>query len=97
MEYIFNGERHVLNAPVGNAADLENLAGALAFMLLEGVDTETIDRRFRVLHKIGTGLNVSEGVNGCSIAYDSYTSDFSSLRPAIDFMMRRKMRGRSHC
>lgn len=93
VEYIFNGERHVLNAPVGNAADLENLAGALAFMLLEGVDTETIDRRFRVLHKIGTRLNVSEGVNGCSIAYDSYTSDFSSLRPAIDFMMRRKMPG----
>ena len=41
--------------------------------------------------KIGTRLNVSEGVNGCSVIHDSYTSDFSSLRPALDFMRRRKI------
>ena len=91
VTYTYKGVTDTLLAPVSNAADLENTANALAFMLLEGVDRDTIRSRFAVLHKIGTRLNVTEGVNACSIIHDQYTSDFSSLRPAIDFMMRRKM------
>ncbi len=91
VEYTWEGEKHTFKAPVANPADLENTAGALAFMLLKGVSHATIAQRFPLLHKIGTRLNVTEGVNNCSIIHDSYTSDFSSLRPAIDFMMRRKM------
>ena len=74
-------------------SDLENAVNALAFMLAYGVKPETIAERFAALHKIGTRLNVSEGVNGCSIVYDSYTSDFSSLAPALDFMRRRATPG----
>ena len=59
-------------------------------MLVAGIDAETIAERFHNLHKIGTRLNVSEGVNGCSIILDQYTSDFSSLRPALDFIRRRR-------
>ncbi|MDE6028037.1 MAG: alanine racemase, partial [Muribaculaceae bacterium] len=70
--------------------DIENAANALSFMLVAGIDAETIAERFHNLHKIGTRLNVSEGVNGCSIILDQYTSDFSSLRPALDFIRRRR-------
>ena len=95
VEYTYKGARHEILAPVANEADLENTASALAFMILKNIPDETIAERFATLHKIGTRLNVSEGVNGCSIIYDSYTSDFSSLRPAIDFMLRRAMPGQS--
>lgn len=92
--YSFNGEnggeKESFEAPFSSEADLENGANALAFMLTRGVDKETIKERFAALHKIGTRLNVSEGVNGCSIVLDQYTSDFSSLRPALDFIRRRK-------
>ena len=91
LKYTYNGETHSLRAPISNETDVENVAGALAFMLLCGVDHDTISQRFALLHKIGTRLNVSEGVNDCSLILDSYTSDFSSLMPAINFMMRRKM------
>ena len=50
-----------------------------------------IQEAFRNLHPVKTRLNVSDGINGCSVILDSYTSDLSSLLPAIDFMMRRKM------
>lgn len=77
-------------APLSSDSDIENAANALAFMLLSGYDSDIIAERFSRLHKIGTRLNVSEGVNGCSVIHDSYTSDFSSLRPALDFLRRRK-------
>ena len=91
FSWTFKGETHSFEASLKSGADIENAAGALAFMLLEGVSAEVIAERFKSLHKIGTRLNVSEGVNGCSVIFDSYTSDFSSLLPAVNFMMRRKM------
>ncbi len=90
IEYNYKGKTYSLSAPVCNNADLENAAGALAFMISQKVPADIIARRFSTLHKISTRLNVADGVNGCSVILDSYTSDFSSLRPAIDFMMRRK-------
>ncbi|MDE6577393.1 MAG: bifunctional UDP-N-acetylmuramoyl-tripeptide:D-alanyl-D-alanine ligase/alanine racemase [Muribaculaceae bacterium] len=86
------GERVIaIDIPLLNDAEVENAANALAFMLHRGVDPEVIEDRFRHLYKIGTRLNVTEGVNGCALILDSYTSDVSSLLPAIQFMMRRKM------
>lgn len=91
LTYTFNGETSSFIAPLDNDLDVENAANALAFMLSMDIDREVIAERFKHLHKIGTRLNVTEGVNGCSIILDSYTSDFSSLRPALDFMRRRRM------
>lgn len=82
-------------APLESLPDLENTMNALAFMLFRGVPEDRIAERFRNLCKPGTRLNVSEGVNGCQIIRDSYTSDFSSLLPAIDFMRRRLIPGQS--
>lgn len=91
VSYTFRRASHTLEAPVANQPELENTASALAFMLLCGYAPEIIADRFKTLHRIGTRLNVCEGVNSCSIIHDSYTSDFSSLGPAIDFMLRRAM------
>ena len=82
-------ETHKFRAPLDSETDIENAANALAFMLLRGIPHDIIADRFAHLHKIGTRLNVSDGVNGCSVIHDSYTSDFSSLRPALDFLRRR--------
>ncbi|MDE5812688.1 MAG: alanine racemase, partial [Muribaculaceae bacterium] len=48
-----------------------------------------IFKALRKLYRIGTRLNVSEGVNDCLVIHDSYTSDRSSLAPALDFLKRR--------
>lgn len=91
VTYTYLDEKHVFSAPVAKAYELENVGAALAFMIHEGLSPEIIKERFSKLQRIGTRLNVTEGVNNCSIIHDSYTSDFSSLRPTIDFMMRRAM------
>ena len=89
VEYTVKGKSHRLKAPVADDNDLQNLGSALAFMTAYGLEHDDIATRFKTLRKTDTRMKVSEGVNGCDIIYDSYTSDNSSLGPALDFMRRR--------
>lgn len=91
VRYIWNGKEFSFPFKLADEKNKDILGAALTFMLSEGIDPEVIKERFSHLNPISTRLNVSEGMNGCSIIFDSYTSDFSSLKPAIDFMIRRKM------
>jgi alanine racemase len=94
--YRYRDCEQVVNIPMRGAAALENGMHALTLMLLLGYAPEEINRRFAQLHHIDTRLNVSEGVNGCSVIHDGYTSDIASLLPALDFMRRRAVAGQTH-
>ena len=91
LEYRWKNKRYQIEIHPDQDFDIENIANTLAFLLKEELTHDEIKKRFKNLHKINTRLNVSDGVNGCSVILDSYTSDLSSLIPAIDFMTRRKM------
>lgn len=91
MEYTWKNKTEILSVEIDKDYDLENYANALAYLLAKGYKHTEIEKKFRNLHKINTRLNVSEGINGCSVVLDSYTSDLSSLSPAIDFILRRKL------
>lgn len=93
LSYTYKGSTHGLTAPLKSEADFENAANALAFMLESGISPDVIKERFKDLHRLGTRLNVSEGVNGCVLIHDQYTADFSSLRPALHFARRRQTPG----
>ncbi len=83
-----------LQLGLSEMSDLRNAIYALTFLLAEGIsDNDLLNRRFSRLHPIVTRLSVSDGGNGCNVVYDSYTSDYSSLVPAVDFIMRRKVPG----
>ncbi|MDE6631504.1 MAG: alanine racemase, partial [Muribaculaceae bacterium] len=69
--------------------EIENAGHAIAVAKSLGLPEEEIGKSLKRLHRIGTRLNVSEGVNDCLVIHDSYTSDQSSLAPALDFMKRR--------
>lgn len=95
LQYAWQGVTHNLKVKIEKDFDLHNIASTLAFLLLKGLTHENIQKRFDSLQKIKTRLNVTEGINRCSIIRDSYTSDLSSLIPAIDFANRRKMPGQT--
>ena len=69
--------------------EIENAGHAIAVARSLGIPEQEIFKSLKRLHRIGTRLNVSEGVNDCLVIHDSYTSDQSSLAPALDFMKRR--------
>ena len=73
----------------GNEWEREDAGHAIAVARTLGISPDDIYESLRKLHRIGTRLNVSEGVNDCLVIHDSYTSDQSSLAPALDFMKRR--------
>ncbi|MDE6271654.1 MAG: bifunctional UDP-N-acetylmuramoyl-tripeptide:D-alanyl-D-alanine ligase/alanine racemase [Muribaculaceae bacterium] len=85
-------ERHI-RIPLTEKSDLRNACAVLAFMLSEGLPDEIIQRRFACLHPIDTRLSVSDGGHGVNVVYDSYTSDITSLIPAVDFIKRRQVPG----
>ena len=90
FRYIYKGgQSAVLEIPFEGEHELENAIHCLAVMLLLGINQETIRRRMASLTPVGTRLEVIEGVNGCLLVHDNYTSDFNSLAPALDFMKRR--------
>lgn len=73
--------------------EIDNAATTLAAMLALGIDPAEADRRIRNAHGVGTRLEVAEGVNRCLILNDDYTCDLHSLRPALEFMARRRSPG----
>ncbi len=93
LTFRHEGREHTLRGDFPDEATRQNVAHALAYALATGVDAEFLVNRLPALTAIGTRLNVVDGVNGCSVIYDSYTADFGSLRPVLDFMRRRATPG----
>ena len=96
ISYVYKGGvRQALRIPMTARYDVENVIHCLAVMLYLGFAPEVISSRIEKLTPVGTRLEVIEGVNGCLLVHDSYTSDFNSLLPALDFMRRRATDERS--
>ncbi|MDE7125228.1 MAG: bifunctional UDP-N-acetylmuramoyl-tripeptide:D-alanyl-D-alanine ligase/alanine racemase, partial [Muribaculaceae bacterium] len=82
--------------PFTASVDIENAIHCLAVCLTLDVPRDYVDARMRMLAPVDTRLNVTEGVNDCMLVHDAYTTDYSSLGLALDFMNRRRTSGRSH-
>lgn len=87
--YKYEEETSQIIIPLTRSRDVENVLNCLAVMLCLGVDRERIAERMFRLTPIDTRLNVIEATNNCMVIADSYTSDYNSLAPALDFMARR--------
>ncbi len=84
-----HGKPVTVSIPFTDAASVENGIAALVTLMWLGIDEDKIKSRMAALTKVGTRLNVIEGVNNCMLISDAYTGDFHSLLPALDFMQRR--------
>ena len=89
LHYTYDDEPGTVTIPFTADRDLNNAITCLAVLLYMGLDRETIAQRMAALTPVGTRLNVIEGVNNCTVIVDSYTSDYNSLTPALNFMTRR--------
>ena len=89
LKYTFKDEPGSVTIPFTADRDMDNAITCLAVLLQMGIDRQTISQRMAALTPVGTRLNVIEGVNNCTVIVDSYTSDYYSLTPALNFMTRR--------
>ena len=89
LNYTYDGTPGAVTIPFTADRDLDNAITCLSVLLHMGMDRDVIAERMKNLTPVGTRLNVIEGVNNCTVIVDSYTSDYNSLTPALNFMTRR--------
>ena len=92
--YLFFAEK--ITIPFTEDADIENAITCLATLLaMRILFNDDIREKFANLSPTGSRIDVIEGVNNCLLIHDTYTSDYLSLAPSIDFALRRKAQQRS--
>ena len=90
IEYIFKGTVSTLQIPFVDDASIENVISCLSVLLYLNYDAKTIQNRIELLYPIEMRLKVKNGINNCSLIDDSYSSDFQSLKIALDFLESQK-------
>ena len=86
IQYRYQNEVFDLKIPFSDSASIENAISCFLLMLCFEYDVETIQNRFEHLYPVHMRLEVKNGINNCSIIDDSYSSDFQSLKIALDFL-----------
>ena len=90
LTYVYKQENFELKIPFQDKASIENTISCLLVLLYFNYDFETIQSRVALLFPVEMRLKVKNGINNCSIIDDSYSSDFQSLKIALDFLESQK-------
>lgn len=86
IQYQYQSEFFDLKIPFSDSASVENAISCLLVLLYFKYDFATIQNRVQMLYPVQMRLEVKNGINNCSIIDDSYSSDFQSLKIALDFL-----------
>lgn len=76
--------------PFQDKASVENAINCLMTLLYLGYSPEVIRERIQLLYSVEMRLKVKNGNNNTSIIDDSYSSDYQSLKIALDFLEQQK-------
>jgi len=72
--------------PFTDEASLENVMHCILTLFYLKYSQETIQERISELYPVEMRLKVKNGSNNCTLIDDSYSSDFQSLKIALDFL-----------
>lgn len=85
---IFKGSLIEITIPFSDAASTENAIHCWATMLFFGYENAIIAERIAHLEPVAMRLEMKAGIHNCLIINDSYNSDLSSFKIALDFMVQ---------
>lgn len=84
-EYAFE-----VQIPFDDTVALCNIATCITTLLYLEYDAEVIADRISKLYRVEMRLQVKNGIHQCTLIDDSYSSDFQSLKIALDFLEKHK-------
>lgn len=90
LEIKHKSETFSVTLPFHDKASEENSITCLMVLLYFGYDAKTIQERLAKLYPVEMRLQVKNGINHCTIIDDSYSSDYQSLKIALDFLEQHK-------
>ncbi|RRJ89941.1 bifunctional UDP-N-acetylmuramoyl-tripeptide:D-alanyl-D-alanine ligase/alanine racemase [Flavobacterium macacae] len=76
--------------PFQDKASVENAINCLMTLLYLGYLPEVIKERMQLLYSVEMRLKVKNGINNTALIDDSYSSDYQSLKIALDFLEQQK-------
>lgn len=79
-----------ITIPFADQASIENALQCLMVMLYFNYDQDIIQQRMTMLYPVEMRLKVKNGINNTTLIDDSYSSDFQSLKIALDFLESQK-------
>ena len=79
-----------IQIPFQDEASIENAITCLLVLLRFKYDKTTIQNRLKALYPVEMRLKVKNGINNTTLIDDSYSSDFQSLKIALDFLESQK-------
>lgn len=79
-----------VNVPFTDLASVENIATCITTLLFLKVDSAYIVQAIPKLQTVQMRLQVKKGINDCLLIDDSYSSDYQSLKIALDFLEQQK-------
>ncbi len=90
LEVNYSGEKFEVPIPFKDDASIENAINCLMVLLYLKYDTSLIQNRLELLYPVEMRLKVKTGIHNCTLIDDSYSSDFQSLKIALDFLESQK-------
>ena len=90
IQYRYQKQNFDLKIPFSDSASIENAISCLLVLLYFEYDSMAIQSRMQGLYPVEMRLEVKNGIHNCSIIDDSYSSDFQSLKIALDFLESQK-------
>jgi alanine racemase len=79
-----------IKIPFRDDASIENAIHCMMVMLYLEYDYKTIETRMELLFPVEMRLKLKNGINTTTLIDDSYSSDFQSLKIALDFLESQK-------
>lgn len=79
-----------ITIPFADQASIENAMHCLMVLLYFRYDQDIIQQRMAMLYPVEMRLKVKTGINNTTLIDDSYSSDFQSLKIALDFLESQK-------
>jgi UDP-N-acetylmuramoyl-tripeptide--D-alanyl-D-alanine ligase len=85
--YILHGEKlFQIPIPFSDKASVENAITCICVLLYLKSDLQKKQPTFSNLHAVDMRLQLTRGINGCTLVNDSYSADLTSLHIALSFL-----------
>ncbi len=90
IQLVYKSSNYSFSIPFTDSASVENAMHCFCFLVLYGLEPESILPRMQRLTPVAMRLELKEGINNCTLINDSYNSDIGSLSIALDFLLQQK-------
>ncbi len=87
----YNSDSFVVTIPFSDEISIKNCVTCITTLLHLEVSVEKIQERVANLYPVEIRLQAIKGINNCVLIDDSFSSDYQSLKIALDFLEQQKL------